>query len=428
MTTQSLFWRSVVSGLAGVLMLAAAIPLAAQAGSISVMAVVNGKPITNLDFEQRRNFLIKTTGIEDSPESSEQIDKDVLQMLIDDIIKYEEGVRLGRGMEVAARNRAKEIVDLSFSQHGEDPNIVMERLGIERPFAEQKFLTDVLWASTVQSRFAQDFAQSAEEAEVELERIKANAMKPQINLDEIVLVPEPSRNFSETMTVARQMVAAIRKGADFGRIAQQFSVSGSSQQGGNVGWVVLERLPENIRKTVENLPSGSVANPAEIDGAIVIYRVNGIRVNGNADPLEAEVTVGRLVLPVEKSDRTSRETAATKVVLDSQEVKTCPDLKAIHERYASGLDFNFGVFKLRDFSPQLRKLLLPLDRHEMTGPINYSEGMVIFMVCDKITPELDLPSLDEIEQKIRNKHFSVLSARYLSQLRRKAIIDYKDSN
>ena len=155
------------------------------AASISVLAVVNGTPITNIDFEERRNFLIKTTGIVDNAETGEQIDKDVLQMLVDDIIKREEGMRIGRGMEEVARQRADEIIDISFSQHGENPNDVLKRLGIDRSFAEQKFFTDVLWASTVQTRFAEEFANVQNEAVKELERVKANARKPQIDLDAV---------------------------------------------------------------------------------------------------------------------------------------------------------------------------------------------------------------------------------------------------
>lgn len=395
------------------------------AASISVMAVVNGKPITSLDFEERRQFLVKTTGIKDTPETSRQIDMDVLQMLVDDVIKTEEGLRLGRGLEMNARSRAREIVNMSFAQHGEDPDKVMQRLGISRQFAEKKFLADVLWASTVQSRFSAEFANTVEEAEKELERVKSNALKPQINLDEIVLVPEPNRNYGQTMKVARQMVDAIRSGADFSRIAQQYSVSGSSQQGGNIGWMLLERLPDDIRSTVENLPSGVITNPVEIDGAIVIYRVNGLRLNGNADPLESDVKVGRLVLPVAETATTSRQAAAEKVTQDIAGIRSCADLNALHNSYGSGLNFDFGRYTMRDFSPQLQKVLLPLNENEFSDPINFSEGVVVFMICEKIIPQLVLPSIEELEQTIRNKHFAVLSARYLSQLRRKAIIEYK---
>ena len=397
-----------------------------EATSIKVIAVVNGKPITNIDFEKRRNFLIKTTGINDTAERSQQIDSDVLQMLIDDIIKTEEGLRLGGGAEAAALERAKALVDRSFSQHGEEADVVMSRLGIDRAFAEQKYLTDVLWISTVQSRFFQEFSNIKNEAEAELERIRTNALKPQVDLDEIVLVPEPNRNFNDTLETASQMVDAIRNGADFGRIAQQYSVSGSSQNGGDIGWVVIENLPDNIRSIVENLPLGSIADPVQIDGSVVIYRLNGKRENGTGAAIETEVLLGRLVLPEQAIDATSSETATSKMIADTADIRSCEQMQALHERYASGIEFLFGAFKMRDLAPQLQQILLPLDKNEMSEPISDAEGLSIFMVCDKRLLGLDLPTFEEVERSIGNRHFSVLSARYLSQLRRRAIIEYRN--
>ena len=110
----------------------------AHAKKISVIAVVDGTPISTIDFDERRNFLVKTTGIADTEETREQIDNDVLQMLIDDTIKIAEGLKLGAGFETSAKQRAKELVTLSFSQNGEDPDEVMARLEIDPAVAEKK--------------------------------------------------------------------------------------------------------------------------------------------------------------------------------------------------------------------------------------------------------------------------------------------------
>ena len=126
-------------------------------------------------------------------------------------------------------------------------------------------------------------------------------------MQEIIIVPEPNRNFAQTLDVANQMYDAILQGADFGRIAQQYSVAGSARNGGNLGWVPIDKLAPQIQDVIASMPSGAIARPIEIDGAVAIYRVKGVRRNGNADPLESTVTVARLVVPVEASDSTSRE-------------------------------------------------------------------------------------------------------------------------
>ena len=401
----------------------------AHAKKISVIAVVDGTPISNIDFEERRNFLVKTTGIADTPETREQIDNDVLQMLIDDTIKIAEGLKLGAGYETSAKQRAQELVTLSFSQNGEDPFEVMERLEIDPAVAEKKFLADVLWASSIQSRFARQLSTTREEAEKELERIEKNIQKPHANIDEIVLLPEPSRNYNTTMKLANQMYDALLKGADFGRIAQQYSASGSGRQGGKLGWVLVERLPENLKKIIENAPTGAITRPVELDGAIVIYRINGLRISGQADPLEAKVELVRLVMPFDMTaSDTEKNTARQKLSADTATAQSCAELEALHEGYGSGSKFSLGEFKLTELSPMLQKVVLPLDSNEKSDVLNFAEGMVVFMVCQKEIPQLILPSLDQIETSIRNKHFTALSARYISRLRKQAVITYLDQD
>ena len=401
-------------------------PYHVAAETVSVMAVVNGQPITSLDFEERRNFLINTTGIRITDENRDRINQDTLQMLIDDVVKKEEGLRIGGGFEATARQRASELVDTSFAQYGEDPDEVMNRLGISRQMAENKFLVDVLWASSIQTLFADQFANITTEAELELERIRENASKPQVELQEIILVPEPNRNFAQTLDVANQMYDAILQGADFGRIAQQYSVSGSARNGGNLGWVPIEKLAPQIQDVIASMPSGAIARPIEIDGAVAIYRVKGVRRNGNSDPLESVVTVARLVVPVEASDSTSREAAIIALADEVRDISTCDGLAPLHARGGNATPLIMGEFTLGEIAPKLRAVLMPLNKGEKTAPINFAEGLVVFMICEKLVPVLDLPSIEEIETQIRNRHFSVLSSRHLQRLRRKAVISIRD--
>ena len=398
----------------------------AIAQSISVLATVDGKPISSIDFEERRNFLIKTTGIDYNENNKDQIDSDVLQMLIDDIIKINAGSSFGSGFAATARQRASELVDQSFSQNGGNPDDVLATLGISRQSAEKKFLADVLWASTIQSRFSKQFAKAGEEAEKELERIKKNIQKPHADLDEIILVPEPNRNYAATRSLGDQIFNALREGADFGRIAQQYSASGSAREGGKLGWVLMERLHPEARKIIENAPVGAFTRPLDIDGTVIIYRINNMRTNGQSDPFQSEVELFRLIYPTNMADAGAVRTNRQKVAADVAAVATCAQLSSLHESYGSGFDVNMGRFKIGEIAPRLRESITPLQVNDKSDVINFSEGLVVFMVCGRDNATIILPTLEELETSIRNKHYTALSARYLSRLRKQAIITYKD--
>jgi len=94
----------------------------------------------------------------------------------------------------------------------------------------------------------------------------------------------------------------------------------------------------------------------------------------------------------------------------------------------SGINPQFATITLGELPQQLQQIIAPLNTNEKSDVINFVEGLVAFMVCDKALPTVLLPELQDIEVSIRNKYFTTLSARHLSRLRKKAIISYQDEN
>ena len=394
---------------------------------IEVVATVDGVPITSHELNERRNMLIKTTGLTITSENTAQINRDVLQMLIDDQIKISAGSKvLGSQMQIVEDN-ADNLINQTFSQNGENPNDVLRQLNIPREIIRLKFKADILWASIINNRFEGQFANARAEAEIELSKLEQNLNEPHINLDEIVLLPEPGRNYAATINLANQMVNAIRQGADFNRIAQQYSASGSAQSGGNIGWILVDNLDPELARTILPLQPGDITDPIDRDGAILIYKLSGKRENGMADPMETQITLTRLLYPLAAIDDATRLEAAAKIKRNTKDITTCDELENLHLSYGSGLAFNLGILPLYSLAPELRDMVAPLDKGEMSEVIAYKEGMAAFMVCDKQAPQINLPDLDALELNVKNRYFSVLSSRYLNQLRREAIIDIRKS-
>ena len=394
---------------------------------IEVVATVDGVPITSHELNERRNMLIKTTGLTITSENTAQINRDVLQMLIDDQIKISAGSKvLGSQMQIVVDN-ADNLINQTFSQNGENPNDVLRQLNIPREIIRLKFKADILWASIINNRFEGQFANARAEAEIELSQLEQNLNEPHINLDEIVLLPEPGRNYAATMNLANQMVNAIRQGADFNRIAQQYSASGSAQSGGNIGWILVDNLDPELARTIMPFQPGDITDPIDRDGAILIYKLSGKRENGMADPMETQIALTRLLYPLAANDDATRLEAAAKIKRNTKDITTCDELENLHLSYGSGLAFNLGILPLYSLAPELRDMVAPLDKGEMSEVIAYKEGMAAFMVCDKQAPQINLPDLDALELNVKNRYFSVLSSRYLNQLRREAVIDIRKS-
>ena len=69
------------------------------------MAVVNGEAITNIDVENRLAYLLSATGLKLTDDNEAQLRDDVLNMLIDDKLKFIEVKRLAPGLIEAGHSK-----------------------------------------------------------------------------------------------------------------------------------------------------------------------------------------------------------------------------------------------------------------------------------------------------------------------------------
>jgi parvulin-like peptidyl-prolyl isomerase len=76
---------------------------------------------------------------------------------------------------------------------------------------------------------------------------------------------------------AREILAALRNGADFGRLARQRSRGVRAAQGGDTGWVRASALASPLREAVAILNPGEARGPLRRGSDFLVVRVNGRR-------------------------------------------------------------------------------------------------------------------------------------------------------
>ena len=80
----------------------------------------------------------------------------------------------------------------------------------------------------------------------------------------------------EANILANRLVEQLRSGASFSAVAQQFSQSSTSGQGGYIGWVAEGQLDQEIINIVRNLDKDGISNPINSTGGYYIIRLNDI--------------------------------------------------------------------------------------------------------------------------------------------------------
>ncbi|WP_438996063.1 peptidylprolyl isomerase [Candidatus Puniceispirillum sp.] len=395
--------------------------------NIKIVAKVDGKPITNYDVDQRVSFLKAVTNLPETENIEKQIRKDALQMLVDDALKMQAALSINPQVRQQANGPAADLINQSFASDSESGSAALRRLNLNYDAVKTKFATDLIWSGYLQDKFADKFAEINEKIELELERITADASQPQVNISEIVLAPEPNRPLAATMTLATEMVSAIKKGADFNAIAQQYSAAGTAQQGGRLGWVLLERLPEKLQTMIAPLNIGGVSDPIQLDGAVYIFKKTGDRKDGANDISQSRIWLVRAILPVNAdATKPDRLEAAARLGRDVTDIRDCDAMAALHQEYGSGAAPRLDDLRLGELAPQMQNLVKKLNVGEPSEALSFSEGVASFMVCKRLKPELNLPTREDIYRGQFNRLFGSLSERYLLRLRRKASIEFID--
>jgi parvulin-like peptidyl-prolyl isomerase len=96
---------------------------------------------------------------------------------------------------------------------------------------------------------------------------------------------------------------------------------------------------------------------------------------------------------------------------------------ALNQSYNSDIQGLIKNINLGSFNRPLQALVNDLEVGVPSKPLSFTEGISVFMLCDRISPKITLPSRDEVLQVEFDKIFGLLAERYLLRLRRTAVIE-----
>lgn len=117
------------------------------------------------------------------------------------------------------------------------------------------------------------------------------------------------------------------------------------------------------------------------------------------------------------------------------------DADALRARFTScteGVAFALGLPEVAvrdpiikssaDLPQELRDILDKTEIGHMTPPEQTAEGVQMFAVCAKKESKSDAPGLKQARDEIFEKKFGAKAKRYLDDLRRQALIEYKTTD
>lgn len=392
----------------------------------SIEVLVNDEPISTFDINQRLRLVIAVAGGVQSEQEFLKVREQVIQSMVDERLELQEAATVEL---VISQGQLDDFFARRAQSVGQAPDQFEQALvgiGSSKATMQKQMEAELAWSQLVQGRLGSFVNVSDEEVEAYIQRIYDNRGKFEYRLAEIVLLVNSPEQEASVKATADELASRVRGGAAFPEIAQQLSASSSAAVGGDIGWIVADDLEGPYEQAVNSVEVGEVADPIRTPGGYVILAVRDRRRILTADPLDTQVSLRQILLTTEKTaDAALAEkfTQATENLY--QEDTNCGQVQQLAD--ASGADgrVEIGVLRLRDLQGDMRAAVKDIEEGRATPLFKMEDGWRVLFVCGRQAPEVQEPDFDQVYNQLEQQRLSMMARRYLRDLRRDAIIDYR---
>ena len=391
-----------------------------------IAAVVNDRIISTYDLAERITVVVRSSGLQDSPEARERLRVQVLRSLIDEQLQVQEAQRLE--MVVTEEDRAGSLRFLE-GQNNIPDGAMLEALA-QRGIPQDSFLAQidaqVLWGRVVQARLRPAVTVTDAEVSDVLTRLEASRGAPEYRLAEIFLAVDSPWQEAEVAAASQRLIEEISRGADFRALARQFSQSATAGAGGDMGWVLESQLPEEYLSAIAGLGQGEIVGPIATAGGFTVLRLLGTRRAFETDPGDADVTLKLVVLPL-PAVASSEDEAGMRVIANdlAARIEGCDGVEALAAEVAGAQTREVGTMPENELTAEVRDAIAGVAIGETSRPVIAGGAYNILVVCDRQQREARLPTRDEVRQSLYNQRLDLAARGYLRDLRRVAFIDIR---
>ena len=394
-------------------LLATTAPAYAQSAPHGIAAVVNSDIVTIHDLRQRVLFMMATTGAEADEASVQRLQRQALRNLVDEHLQMQEA---GTYEVTISDEEVNERVGRLLSRNGADPNKLVSDLaaaGVSIETLRDQVRSEVAWQRIVNGLYGSRIRISDAQIDETLNQITANASKPNYHVAEIYIEATADiGGIDGAMEGATAMIAQVQGGAPFPLLAQQFSSAASAARGGDVGWVREGELRPEIDTVIKEMVPGSVSTPIQVPGGVYVVALVDKKIS------EADTLYKLMQVTVEAET----EAAKARLISLRGELTSCDTLEDDVKAYEDVKAADMGELKSSSLTEVIVDALERTDVGGLSDPFDRPDGATSIMVCKRQTTGSDIPTRNEIEDRLLDKQLAQASKRALRDLRRQATL------
>lgn len=411
-------------GFASFIALLAFSPGARAADVQRIAAIVNDEIISEYDLELRIDLVMRLTRGADDPMERRRIRDQVLRGLVDEKLQIQEAHE--HEVSVTENEIREALMDLGRQNNlpRDEFRRFLASLGSAQTSLEHQIHAEIAWNMLLRRTMRVQVGD--EEVESILERLKASAGQFEYFISEIFLISDSPARDEEVRQTALRLIAQIMEGSPFQAVARQFSDAPTAATGGQVGWVQQGQLTEEVEVELPKLRVGALSEPIKSSGGYYVVQLQDRRRILSADPRDTQLTLKQILVPVaEGTSQDKLEAMRRGIVSVSAEITDCQQVADKALAMGTKEYGDIGTLRAGDLPDAIRESVLSTEVGRASPVIFSGDSFRLLVVCDRKDPEVRLPSHDDVANNLYSQRLSMMARRYLRDLRRDAIIDYR---
>ena len=238
-----------------------------------ILFKINNEIITSIDLKNETNYLIATNKNIKSL-TNNQIIEISKNSLIREKIKKIELLRYIKKIEIEEKFLDDIIKDLYLRLNLNNKNELKNHLSKNRvkySYMKNKLTLNILWNKLIFEKYSKKVVINKEEIKKEI--LKKNDFVKEFKLSEIVFEVKKKDDLEKKFLSIKENIEKF----GFKNSALRFSISSSSDQGGEIGWISENSLNKKILLEINKLSPGDYTNPITIPGGFIIIKLNEIK-------------------------------------------------------------------------------------------------------------------------------------------------------
>jgi len=343
----------------------------------------------------------------------QRLQSQALRNLVDEHLQMQESEKYEQEISDEEVNQS---VGQLLSRNGADPGQFISDLaaaGVSIETLRDQIRSEIAWQRIVNGLYGSRIRISDAQIDETMNQITANASKPSFRVLEIYIEASPDIGGMEgAMEGANAMIVQAKQGAQFPLLAQQFSSAPSAAKGGDVGWVRDGELRPELDAVLKQMEPGNISTPIRVPGGVYVIALVDKRIS------KSDTLYGLMQVSVVDEE----EAAKSRLVALRGQLTGCDTVEAEAEAM-DGVDVaDMGELKASDLTDEIVTALEKTDVGGLSDPFVRPDGATSIMVCKRETTGENVPTRDQIEDRLLDQQLAQASKRALRDLRRQATL------